>query len=58
MVSSWLLHPVVWNNGIEMSVRHSSVRSSGTQRMTFSMLERKFSWVIMAPFGNPVVPLV
>ena len=41
-----------------MSVRHSSLRSSATQRMTVSMLERKFSWIIMAPFGNPVVPLV
>ena len=58
VVSIWVLHPVTWNNGTEMSVRHSSVRSSATQRMTVSMLERKFSWIIMAPLGNPVVPLV
>ncbi len=27
-------------------------------RRHVSLLDRKFSWVVIAPFGNPVVPLV
>ena len=52
------LQPVTWNSGTEISVAWSGTRGSSRQRMTFSMVVRKFSWVIIAPLGRPVVPLV
>ena len=54
---SWLLQPVTWNSGTEIRVR----RPAGTterERRQVSALDRKFSWLVTAPFGKPVVPLV
>ena len=50
---------MTWNSGTEMSVRlvglARQLRGSGC---TLSTLVRKFSWVVIAPLGKPVVPLV
>ena len=55
--SSWLLQPVTWNSGTEISVR-SPEGSTDRARRQVSALDRKFSWLVTAPLGNPVVPLV
>ena len=54
---SWELQPVTWKSGTEISVDSCS-RGSDRQRRQVSMLDRKFSWVVIAPLGKPVVPLV
>ena len=58
--SSWLLQPVTWNNGTLISVASEgpSALSTPMQRNAFSVFARKFSCEVIAPFGNPVVPLV
>jgi len=58
VMSSWLLQPVTWNIGTEMRLRMSSPASKPITRRHVSQLERKFSCVVMAPLGKPVVPLV
>jgi hypothetical protein len=55
--SSWLLQPVTWNSGTEIRVR-SPEGSTDSERRQVSALDRKFSWLVTAPLGNPVVPLV
>jgi hypothetical protein len=55
--SSWLLQPVTWNKGTEIRVRRPSAVTESVLRHV-SALERKFSWLVTAPLGNPVVPLV
>ena len=55
--SSWLLQPVTWNSGTEIRVR-SPVGSTDRARRQVSALDRKFSWLVTAPLGKPVVPLV
>ena len=57
---SWLLQPVTWNSGTEIRVETARARGAPVrrQRNAFSLLDRKFSWVVIAPLGNPVVPLV
>ncbi len=57
---SWLLQPVTWNRGTETRVEMPgpSERSAARQRKAFSLLVGKFAWEVIAPFGNPVVPLV
>ena len=35
-----------------------SSRSMSITRIAVSTLDRKFSWVVIAPLGKPVVPLV
>ena len=55
---SWLLHPVTWNSGTDTSVRTLPSKGSGTMRRQVSMFERNPSCVVIAPLGNPVVPLV
>jgi hypothetical protein len=54
---SWLLQPVTWNNGTETRLRIPPQGMSMMRRQV-STLDRKFSWVVMAPLGKPVVPLV
>ena len=56
--SSWLLQPVTWNSGTETSVRSSALAGRPTHARAVSQLDRKFAWVVIAPFGKPVVPLV
>ena len=58
--SSWVLQPVTWNSGTDTRLRFPgpSARSSARTRIAVSMLDRKFSWVVTAPLGAPVVPLV
>jgi len=56
--SSWELQPVTWKSGTEMSVVRCSLRSRARQRTQVSPLATKSSWVVIAPLGNPVVPLV
>jgi hypothetical protein len=58
--SSWLLHPVTWNNGTDtrFRVEDPSARLTPMTRIAVSMLDRKFSWLVIAPLGDPVVPLV
>jgi hypothetical protein len=56
--SSWELQPVTWKSGTEMRVGSCSSRGSARQRRQVSMFDRKFSWVVIAPLGKPVVPLV
>ena len=55
--NSWLLQPVTWNSGTEIRLRSCVVGDAGL-RTRSRLLDRKFSWVVIAPFGNPVVPLV
>ena len=57
---SWLLQPVTWNSGTDTSVEMPgpSPRSIFRHRKAFSLLVRKFSLEVIAPFGKPVVPLV
>ena len=57
---SWLLQPVTWNSGTLTIVASSlpASRSTPMQRTAFSLLARKFACEVIAPFGNPVVPLV
>ena len=57
VASSWLLQPVTWNSGTEIRPRRPS-RSAESARRQVSALDRKFSWVVTAPLGKPVVPLV
>jgi hypothetical protein len=55
--SSWLWQPVTWNSGTEMRLRRlGSWRGIVRTRSEFSALVQKFSWVVMAPLGKPVVP--
>ena len=56
--SSWELQPVTWNSGTEIRVRRSAPGSADSPRRQVSTLERKFSWLVTAPLGKPVVPLV
>src|SRR3954452_12143324 len=58
VTSNWLLQPVTWNIGTEMRFRSEVPPCRFMTRRHVSALERKFSWVVMAPLGNPVVPLV
>ncbi len=56
---SWLLQPVTWNSGTDTSVRSGGPSgSSRRMRRHVSQLDRKFSCVVTAPLGKPVVPLV
>ena len=55
---NWLLHPVTWNKGTETRLRRWTSPGRRMMRRHVSLLDRKFSWVVIAPFGNPVVPLV
>ena len=55
--SSWLLQPVTWNSGTEIRVRRPA-GSTDSARRQVSALDRKFSWLVTAPLGKPVVPLV
>lgn len=48
--------PVTWTSGTEISEVCSGPRSMVRQRMTFSTVDRTFSWVTIAPLGRPVVP--
>jgi hypothetical protein len=54
--SSCELHPVTWNSGTDTRLRIGSPSRGSRMRMTFSMLVRKFSCVVIAPLGKPVVP--
>ena len=56
--SSWLLQPVTWKSGTEISWRSPGSSGSAMTRRAVSVFDRKFAWVVIAPFGNPVVPLV
>ena len=57
--SSWLLHPVTWNSGTLIRLRAvGSCSGRSATRRQLSMLVRKFRWLVIAPFGNPVVPEV
>ena len=58
--NSWLLQPVTWNSGTETRLRVDGpvARSTAFTRSAVSTLDRKFSWLVIAPFGKPVVPLV
>jgi hypothetical protein len=60
MVTICELQPVTWNSGTEISVFSGSAASRGSsrQRSTLSAVVRKFSCVVIAPLGRPVVPLV
>ena len=57
---SWLLQPVTWNSGTEIRVRRVAPSSTAPDRARrhVSALDRKFSWLVTAPLGKPVVPLV
>ena len=56
---SWELQPVTWNSGTEIRVRRGSAPGSAeSARRQVSALDRKFSWLVTAPLGKPVVPLV
>ena len=56
---SWLLQPVTWNSGTEIRVRRlASASAPESARRQVSALDRKFSWLVTAPLGKPVVPLV
>ena len=55
---SWLLHPVTWNSGTDTRLRRWTSSGNCMIRRHVSLLDRKFSCVVMAPLGNPVVPLV
>ena len=56
--SSWLLQPVTWKSGTEISVRGSAQPLVPRHRLQVSQFDRKFAWVVIAPLGKPVVPLV
>ncbi len=47
---------------VEQRHRHQVAQVDGAgkrmMRRHVSLFDRKFSWVVMAPLGNPVVPLV
>ena len=58
VMSSWLLQPVTWNIGTEIRLRISTSSGKPITRRQVSQFERKFSCVVMAPLGKPVVPLV
>ena len=51
VTSSWLLQPVTWNSGTEMSMRTPSSAPWNDDRRQVSMFERKFSCVVIAPLG-------
>ena len=55
---SWLLQPVTWNSGTDTRFRRSCALWQHHDRRQVSLFDRKFSWVVIAPLGNPVVPLV
>ena len=55
---SWVLQPVTWNSGTEIRVRRLGPGSAESARRQVSALDRKFSWLVTAPLGKPVVPLV
>ena len=54
------MQPVTWNSGTDTRLRVAGpvVRSMSITRIAVSTLERKFSWLVIAPLGKPVVPLV
>src|SRR4051794_13863399 len=54
--SSCELQPVTWNNGTDTRLRIGSPSRGNRMRMTFSMFVTKFSFVVIAPLGKPVVP--
>ena len=58
--SSCELQPVTWNSGTETRLRSvgPSARSMPITRIAVSTLDRKLPWVVRAPLGRPVVPLV
>ena len=58
VMTSWLLHPVTWNSGTDTRLRTAWPSRKPITRLQVSEFDRKFSCVVMAPFGNPVVPLV
>ena len=55
---SWLLQPVTWNSGTETRLRRWTSSGKDMTRRQVSLFDRKFSWVVIAPLGKPVVPLV
>ena len=55
---SWLLQPVTWNSGTDTRLRRWTSSGKRMTRRQVSLFDRKFSWVVIAPLGNPVVPLV
>ena len=55
---SWLLQPVTWNRGTETRLRTWTSSGKDMTRRQVSLFDRKFSWVVIAPLGDPVVPLV
>ena len=58
VMMSWLLQPVTWNSGTDTRLRRWRVGGSCMIRLHVSLLDRKFSCVVIAPLGKPVVPLV
>ena len=54
------MQPVTWNRGTDTRLRVAGpvVRSMSITRIAVSTFERKFSWLVIAPLGKPVVPLV
>ena len=54
------MHPVTWKSGTDTRLRVDgpSARSTPSTRIAVSTLDRKFSWLVIAPLGKPVVPLV
>ncbi len=55
---SWLLQPVTWNSGTDTRLRRWTSSGKRMIRRHVSLFDRKFSCVVIAPFGKPVVPLV
>ena len=58
VITSWLLQPVTWNSGTDTRLRRCTSSGNCMIRRHVSLFDRKFSCVVMAPFGKPVVPLV
>ncbi len=55
-VARWHTRPVMWNSGAIATV--TSPVPSDHQRVITSALWTIASWVLIAPFGTPVVPEV
>ena len=55
---SWLLQPVTWKSGTDTRLRRWTSSGKRMIRRHVSLFDRKFSCVVMAPLGKPVVPLV
>lgn len=50
---------MTWNSGTLIRLRTSgSYRGRPTARRQLSLLDRQFSWEVIAPLGKPVVPEV